>query len=39
MAVTGRPSWVDDELFSFECHFVAIDGDSARHRGAGDGPT
>ena len=30
MAVTERPSWVDDELFSFESHFVAIDGDSAR---------
>ena len=34
MAVTERPSWVDDELFSFESHFVAIDGDSARHQGS-----
>ena len=34
LRTTERPSWVDDELFSFESHFVAIDGDSARHRGS-----
>jgi hypothetical protein len=33
LRTTERPSWVDDELFSFESHFVAIDGDSARHQG------
>lgn len=39
MAVTGRPSWVDDELFLFESRFVTIDGHAVHYVDEGAGPT
>jgi len=39
-AGTGRrPAWVDDELFPFESHFIAIDGHTVHYVDEGTGPT
>ena len=34
-----RPTWVDDELFPFESHFVEIDGHTVHYVDEGSGPT
>ncbi|MFK0249312.1 alpha/beta fold hydrolase [Amycolatopsis azurea] len=34
-----RPSWVDDDLFPFESHFVDIDGHTVHYVDEGSGPT
>jgi hypothetical protein len=39
MTETGRPAWVDDELFPFESRFVAIDGHTVHYVDEGSGPT
>ena len=39
MADTGRPAWVDDELFPFESRFIAIDGHTVHYVDEGSGPT
>jgi len=39
MADTGRPAWVDDELFPFESRFVDIDGHTVHYVDEGSGPT
>ena len=39
MADTGRPAWVDDELFPFESRFVGIDGHTVHYVDEGSGPT
>ena len=39
MADTGRPAWVDDELFPFESRFVTIDGHTVHYVDEGSGPT
>jgi haloalkane dehalogenase len=33
-----RPSWVDDELFPFESHFVELDGHVVHYIDEGSGP-
>ena len=39
MADTGRPAWVDDELFPFESRFVDIDGHRVHYVDEESGPT
>lgn len=39
MVATGRPAWVDDELFPFESRFVTIDGHTVHYLDEGSGPT
>jgi haloalkane dehalogenase len=39
VADTGRPAWVDDELFPFESRFIAIDGHTVHYVDEGSGPT
>jgi haloalkane dehalogenase len=39
VAHTGRPAWVDDELFPFESHFVDIAGHTVHYVDEGSGPT
>ncbi|NUR00713.1 MAG: alpha/beta fold hydrolase [Streptomyces sp.] len=39
MADTGRPVWVDDELFPFESRFISIDGHTVHYVDEGAGPT
>ncbi|MFC7449886.1 alpha/beta fold hydrolase [Rhodococcus daqingensis] len=39
MAVTGRPAWIDDELFPFESRFADIDGHTFHYVDEGSGPT
>jgi haloalkane dehalogenase len=39
MTDTDRPAWLDDELFSFESRFVAIDGHTVHYVNEGSGPT
>jgi hypothetical protein len=34
----GRPSWVDDELFPFQSHFVEVDGHTIHYIDEGSGP-
>ena len=34
-----RPAWVDDELFPFQSHFLAVDGHSVHYVDEGSGPT
>lgn len=36
---SARPSWVDDDLFPFESHFVDIDGHAVHYIDEGSGPT
>ncbi|MGP3964617.1 hypothetical protein ACTWPT_52540 [Nonomuraea sp. 3N208] len=39
MADTGRPAWVNNELFPFESRFIAIDGHTVHYVDEGSGPT
>lgn len=39
MADTGRPAWVDDELFPFQSRFVTLDGHTVHYVDEGSGPT
>src|SRR5882757_4657479 len=39
MADTGRPAWVDDELFPFESRFVTLDRHTVHYVDEGSGPT
>jgi haloalkane dehalogenase len=39
MADTGRPAWVDDELYPFGSRFVTIDGHTVHYVDEGSGPT
>ncbi len=39
MAIAERPTWVDDELFPFESHFLDIDGHRVHYVDEGAGPT
>jgi haloalkane dehalogenase len=39
MVATGRPAWVDDDLFPFESRFVTIDGHTVHYVDEGSGPT
>jgi haloalkane dehalogenase len=39
MADTGRPAWVDDELFPFESRFVTLNGHTVHYVDEGSGPT
>jgi haloalkane dehalogenase len=39
MTFADRPAWLDDELFSFESRFVAIDGHTVHYVNEGSGPT
>ncbi len=36
--MTGRPSWVDDDLFPFESHFAEVAGARVHYIDEGDGP-
>lgn len=36
--MTGRPSWVDDDLFPFESHFADVAGARVHYIDEGDGP-
>lgn len=36
---TGRPAWIDDELFPFESRFVDLDGHKIHYVDEGSGPT
>jgi len=38
MPDTGRPAWVDDELFPFDSHFVELDGNVVHYVDEGSGP-
>ncbi|TCK21954.1 alpha/beta fold hydrolase [Pseudonocardia endophytica] len=39
MTDTGRPAWVDDQLFPFESRFVTLDGHTVHYVDEGSGPT
>lgn len=39
MAITERPTWVDDKLFPFESRFIDIDGHTVHYVDEGSGPT
>jgi pimeloyl-ACP methyl ester carboxylesterase len=38
MRRAGRPSWVDDELYPFQSHFVEVDGHTVHYIDEGSGP-
>lgn len=38
-AASARPSWVDDDVFPFESHFVELDGNVVHYIDEGSGPT
>ena len=39
MTDTARPSWVDEQLFPLESHFIGIDGHTVHYVDEGSGPT